>query len=126
MIEHSALFPPTESTYALHELIHCCDQIEDLFMFERMNIHLKHMIQNKSCPMILIVTTYAKEEFIKQTVAYNLSRSSKLIETLSFMPSNYNIVKKILFSFSNIRYDAVEKVIYSLPTCRVHELREVT
>ena len=54
LIEHAALFPPSESTYALHELIHCCSQIDEigpprfncLFMFERVNLFLKRMVKN--------------------------------------------------------------------------------
>jgi len=38
------------------------------------------------------------------------------------MPSNYNIVKKILNSFTNLYVDE-HNVMYSIPNCRVHELR---
>ena len=37
-------------------------------MFERINGHLKHMVQNKACPMTSVVEANAKEEFIAQTV----------------------------------------------------------
>ena len=102
LIEHAALFPPTESTHALHELIHCTDQIEELgpprhnslFMFERMNGHLKRMVQNKSCPMASIVKAYEKEEFITQTLGYNFKRLSSVVNSMALVPSNYNIVKK--------------------------------
>ena len=30
LVNHSALFPPIEQTYALHELIHICDQIPEI------------------------------------------------------------------------------------------------
>ena len=63
-------------------------------MFKRMNRHLKHIVQNKACSMASIVKAYAKEEFIAQTVGYHSSRFSKLIEILSCMPTNYNLVKK--------------------------------
>jgi len=38
------------------------------------------------------------------------------------MPSNYNIVKKILSSFNNLYVDE-HYVMYSIPNSRVHELR---
>ena len=38
------------------------------------------------------------------------------------MPTNYNIVQRILTSFTNLHIDE-ENVMYSLPNCRVHELR---
>ena len=67
LVEHSALFPPTEQTYALHELIHVASQIpkvgppkfNNLFMFERVNASLKRMIKNKCNSMPSIVKAYA-------------------------------------------------------------------
>jgi hypothetical protein len=67
LVEHSALFPPTEQTYALHELIHIVHQIpkigppkfNNLFMFERVNSTLKRMIKNKCNSMPSIVKAYA-------------------------------------------------------------------
>jgi len=38
------------------------------------------------------------------------------------MPINFNIVKKVLTSFSNLHVEG--GTIYSLPICRVHELRK--
>ena len=31
LVEHSAIFPPTEQTYALHELIHIVQQISKIW-----------------------------------------------------------------------------------------------
>jgi Domain of unknown function (DUF4218) len=67
LVEHSALFPPTEQTYALHELVHLVTQIpkigppkfNNLFMFERVNASLKRMIKNKCNSMPSIVKAYA-------------------------------------------------------------------
>ncbi len=133
LIEHAALFPPSECTYALHELIHVGTQIikvgpprfNSLFMFERVNLFLKRMIKNKNSHAASIIKAYAKEEFITQIVGFNFQRLVKIINTLSCMPSNYNLVKKILSSFNNIHVDrdAGKYVIYSIPNCRVHELR---
>ena len=107
LIEHAALFPPTECTLALHEMIHCAEQIEwlgpsqhnNLFVFERINGHLKHLVQNKACPMASIDKANAKEEFIAQTVGYHFSCFSKLIEILSCMPTNYSLVKNCYLHF---------------------------
>ena len=38
------------------------------------------------------------------------------------MPTNYNLVKKILNSFTNLYVDE-HNIMYSIPNCRVHELR---
>jgi hypothetical protein len=67
LVEHSALFPPTEQTYALHELVHIVQQIpkigppkfNNLFMYERVNSTLKRMIKNKCNSMASIVKAYA-------------------------------------------------------------------
>jgi hypothetical protein len=67
LVEHSALFPPNEQTYALHEIIHVATQIpkvgppkfNNLFMFERVNCALKRMIKNKCNSMPSIVKAYA-------------------------------------------------------------------
>jgi hypothetical protein len=82
LVEHSALFPPTEQTYALHELIHVASQIpkvgppkfNNLFMFERVNASLKRMIKNKCNSMPSIVKAYAvsKHTYIKRMFSYVL------------------------------------------------------
>ena len=68
LVEHSALFPPCEQTYALHELIHVVEQIpkigpakfNTLFAFERVNATLKRMIKNRcnSMPSIVLIIIY--------------------------------------------------------------------
>jgi len=60
LVEHSALFPPTEQTYALHEIIHLVTQIpkvgppkfNNLFLFERVNASLKRMIKTSAIPCL--------------------------------------------------------------------------
>ena len=67
LVEHSSFFPPTEQTYALHELVHIVQQIpkigppklNNLFMYERVNSTLKRMIKNKCNSMASIVKAYA-------------------------------------------------------------------
>ena len=130
LIEHAALFPPSESTYALHELIHCCSQIDEigpprfncLFMFERVNLFLKRMVKNRCSHLASIVKGYALEEYITQTIGYDLTKLNKVVTILSCMPTNCNLVKKILTSFANLYIDE-DDVMYSLPNARVHELR---
>ena len=130
LIEHTALFPPSEATFALHEIIHVASQIPKvgpprvncLFMFERVNLYLKRMIKNKNSPMGSIMKAYAKEEFVTQKIGFDLTALKSLIQTIHCMPTNYNIVQRILTSFRNLHIDE-ENVMYSLPNCRVHELR---
>ncbi len=89
--EHSYLLPPSESTYALHEIIHVCSQIEEtgpprfncLFMFERVNLFFKRMIKNKHHHMASIIKSYASEEFICQTVGFNFKCLTKVVEIMS-------------------------------------------
>ena len=67
LVEHSSIFPPTEQTYALHEMIHLVLQIDkvgppkmnNLFMYERVNSTLKKMIKNKCNSMASVVKAYA-------------------------------------------------------------------
>ena len=67
LVEHSAIFPPCEQTYVLHELIHIVDQIpkigpakfNSLFSFERVNATLKRMMKNRCSSMASIAKNYA-------------------------------------------------------------------
>ena len=67
LVEHSALFPACEQTYAFHELIHIVDQIHkigpakfnSLFSFERVNATLKRMMKNRCHSMASIAKGYA-------------------------------------------------------------------
>ena len=78
LVEHSALFPPTEQTYALHEIMHLATQIpkvgppkfNNLFMFERVNASLKRMIKNKCNSMPSIVKAYAVIMFLYVFVCF--------------------------------------------------------
>ena len=78
LVEHSQLFPPVESTYALHEIVHICEQIpaigppyfNNLYQFERVNLHLKNMINNKNSGIASIVKCYAVS-WLKYYIAIN-------------------------------------------------------
>ncbi len=67
LVTHSALFPPCEQTYALHEMIHVCDQIprigpprfSNCYLFERLNLTMKRFIRNKCHSMASIMKSYA-------------------------------------------------------------------
>ena len=66
LIEHSSLFPPTECTYTLHEIVHIIKQIKDigpprystLFKFERVNLFIKRMIKNRNHSLASITKNY--------------------------------------------------------------------
>jgi hypothetical protein len=81
LVEHSALFPPTEQTYALHELIHLVTQIpkvgppkfNNLFMFERVNCSLKRMIKNKCNSMPSIVKAYMVSYNLYVSITFHVS-----------------------------------------------------
>ncbi len=67
LITHSLLFPPTEQTYALHEIIHITENIDligppiysSMYMYERLNLFLKRMNKNKNNTFPSIVRNYA-------------------------------------------------------------------
>ena len=67
LIEHSSLFPPTECTYTLHEIVHIIKQIKDigpprystLFKFERVNLFIKRMIKNRNHSLASITKNYS-------------------------------------------------------------------
>jgi hypothetical protein len=71
LVQHSMLFPPCEQTYALHELIHVCDQIpkvgpprfNNCYMFERLNLTMKRFIRNKCHSLPSIMKSYAVSNF---------------------------------------------------------------
>jgi len=67
LIRHSAYFPPTEQTYALHEIIHITEHIDllgpplysSMYMYERLNLFLKRLNKNKNNSFPSIVRNYA-------------------------------------------------------------------
>jgi hypothetical protein len=62
------------------------------------------------------------EEKLTQLIGYNFSTVSRILRLIQFMPINFNIVKKVLTSFSNLHVEG--GTVYSLPISRVHELRK--
>ena len=66
LVEHSSMFPPTEQTYTLHELVHILKQIpivgpprySTLFKFERVNLFLKRMVKNRNYSLASITKNY--------------------------------------------------------------------
>ena len=62
------------------------------------------------------------EEKLTQLIGFNFSTISRILRLIQFMPINFNIVKKILTSFSNLYVEG--DTVFSLPICRVHELRK--
>jgi hypothetical protein len=83
------------------------------------------MVKNRCSHLASIVKGYALEEFITQSIGYDLKKLSNIVTILSCMPTNCNLVKKILTSFANLYIDE-DNVMYSLPNARVHELRGKT
>ena len=80
------------------------------------------MVKNKNHHMGSIIKAYAKEEIITQQLGYNFLALKKFIKTMSCIPSDYNVVKKILTSFNNLHIER-DNIMYSLPNWHVHELR---
>lgn len=130
LIEHSALFPPSESTYALHEIMHVIEQVENigpprynsLYMFERANLYLKRMIKNRNHPFASMVKSYSTQEFVTQAIGYHFTKMLNIINLFSFIPTDLNIIKKVLSSFQNIYVD-LHNTIYCLPNLRIHALK---
>jgi len=80
------------------------------------------MVKNKNHHMGSIIKAYSKEEFITQSIGYNFIGLKSFLKTVCCIPSDYNIVKKILTAFNNLHIES-DNEMYSLPNCRVHELR---
>ena len=67
LIDHAKLFPPTEQTYALQEILHVPEKVRDigpprfnnLLMYKRVNKTLKGMIKNLAKSLPSIVKAYA-------------------------------------------------------------------
>jgi hypothetical protein len=102
LIKHSALFPPSESTYALHEIIHVIEQIEyigpprysSMFMFERANLYLKRLVKNKNHPFASLIKSYSTAEFVAQTIGYNFTKMLSIMKVFTFIPTDINLIKK--------------------------------
>jgi len=130
LIEHSALFPPCESTYALHELVHLIEQIEhigpprysSMFMYERVNLTLKRIVKNINHPLASMIKSYATAEFVTQSIGYNFTKMLSVIKLFSFIPTDVNVIKKVLSSFQNLYVDK-SNIIYCLPNLRVNALK---
>ena len=59
-----------------------------------------------------------------QLIGYNWRNMSKTISLFDIIPVDFNIVKKVLTSFSNLHY--CDGILYDLTNSRVHELRGVS
>ena len=133
LIEHAALLPPTESTHALHESIHSCNQTEDLepprpnsfYMFECMNGHLnfKHMFQNKSYPTASTVKAYAKEEFITQAIGFKSSCLITVIDNLVCCLLTTTQFKKYCLLFQISMWTKTMLLFFAYLSCSCNERR---
>ena len=56
-----------------------------------------------------------------QLIGYDFSNIAQILSTLRYVPIDYNLVKKVLTSFSNLHFSG--GIIYDLTNSRVHELR---
>ena len=59
-----------------------------------------------------------------QLIGYNLRHVAKTMSLLKYLPIDFNLVKKILTSFSNLHVS--DGTVYDLNSSRVHELRGIT
>jgi hypothetical protein len=130
LIEHSMLFPPCESTYALHEIIHVIEQIptlgpprySTLFMFERVNLQLKRMIKNRNKPFASMMKSYGSQEFVNQTIGYHFERMLAILKMFEFMPTDVNNIKNVLSCFQNLYIDN-ENNVFNLPNMKVNAMK---
>jgi hypothetical protein len=130
LIEHSMLFRPCESTYALHEIIHVIEQIptlgpprySTLFMFERVNLQLKRMIKNRNKPFASMIKLYGSQEFVNQTIGYHFEKMLAILKVFEFMPTDVNNIKKVLSCFQNLYIDN-ENNVFNLPNMKVNAMK---
>jgi hypothetical protein len=99
LVEKSGLFPSTECTTALHELIHIADQIlitgpprySNLFKFERANHFLKQLLQNAKHGLPSIFKNYLISEHMALCVGTSFHNMSTLTKLFRCMPTDLNI-----------------------------------
>ena len=136
LVEHSSFFPPTEQTYALHEMVHLILQIEkvgppkmnNLFMYERVNSTLKKMIKNKCNSMASIVKAYAVSYvlsmYFTKTMYYQcinnvfymyiqcIQLEEFITSLIGFKLSNANHIIQLL-KFMPIDFNLIQRVVTS-------------
>ncbi len=119
--QHEGLLPPSEGTYALHELIHVTDQIIDLgpplmnamFKYEQKNLILRKLMKNTSSPIASIVKNYCIAEASHFSMNLNYKRyetMEKLLSTNQNLSPTINTLKKLKYNTTTgfLTYDREE------------------
>ena len=69
-----------------------------------------------------LIKSYSSAEFVTQSIGFNFTKMLSIIKLFTFIPTDINLIKKVLSSFNNIYVDS-QNIIYCLPNIGVHTLK---
>jgi hypothetical protein len=134
LVNKSGLFPSTECTTALHELIHIAQQLvetgpprySNLFKFERANHYLKQLLQNANQGLASIFKNYLVTEHMALVVGTSFKNMANLSHVFSSMPADLNIFTHGAsqhVSSLHVDFEDDKAIVYTVETSRINELR---
>jgi hypothetical protein len=93
LADHDGLLPPTESTYAFHELVHVGQQIMEcgppvltnMYKYERFNKYLKNIIKNRRSPISSLIKNYLIAEASTMNLGTNFNELQRIVEIYRFV-----------------------------------------
>ena len=94
LVEIEGLLPPSEATYVCHEIVHVLNSIRmcgpvadnNLYSFERANLHLKRCVKNISAPLASICRNYIRNESSFLRTYSSLDNMQGLANSLKYCP----------------------------------------
>jgi hypothetical protein len=134
LVHKSGLFPYTECTTALHELIHIAQQTaltgpprySNLFKFERANHYLKQLLQNSNQGLASIFKNYLVTEHMAIVVGTSFKNMANLSHVFSSLPTDLNIFAHGAsqhVSSLHVDFEEDQAIVYTVETSRINELR---
>jgi hypothetical protein len=117
LADREGLLPPSEATYAIHEIVHVAEQIPEagppmfsnLYKYERANKYLKNLIQNQKSPMSSLVKNYLVVE-LSSISLINSDHSLERVQDIS------QYTDKTMCSHIMSGYNALAKLSYDKET----------
>jgi hypothetical protein len=113
--DHDGLLPPTESTYAFHELAHIGQQItkcgppvfSNMYKYERFNKYLKNIIKNRRAPISSLVKNYLIAESSTMNLGTNFDELQQIVDIFRYVDRGIssNIVGAGLNGLAQLRFD---------------------
>jgi hypothetical protein len=125
--DREGLFPPCESTYPFHELVHVVEQILELgppmmcslFKYERKNRWLKGLIKNKRSPLSSLMKNYLISESCNMIHGLNIDCYNRMTELFKLSPPSVREnISKTIKAIKRLGFDPIQKTI----TCDPEEI----